>query len=273
MTPLTFSMLPALEQNPLVIPERVRFKSDGLEVPALLFRPARPNGAGIVHPHGGPSAQYCFEWDILAQYFIAKGYTLLMPNYRGSTGYGVEYEHANYEHWGAGDMQDCLNAARFLGRLDWVVPERIAIYGASYGGYMAACCLSRDPDYLFACGVSKFGDAHLETSWALCNRDLRLYTEMMLGHPAKNHEVYVNGSPIYDVENIESPVLILHGLEDDIVPPESSEAWAEALQEAGKVFEYKTYAGESHGFLKRATQMDAYARIERFMDWYLIPLP
>lgn len=273
-TPLTYSMLPALEKLSLAMPEPVAYKSkDELEIPSLYFHPEHPNGAAILYPHGGPSSQYCYEWDPLTQYLVAKGYTFIMPNYRGSTGYGLEFEQRNYGQWGQGDMQDCLAGASFLASLDWVTPERIAIYGASYGGYMVACCLARDPDYLFACGISKFGDAHLETSWALCSRELRYYTEKMIGHPAKNREAYYDGSPIYQVENIQSPVLILHGLEDDIVPPEASEDWVEALRHADKTFEYKTYAGETHGFLKRVTQMDAYERIERFLDWYLMPMP
>jgi dipeptidyl aminopeptidase/acylaminoacyl peptidase len=93
---------------------------------------------------------------------------------------------------------------------------------------------------------------------------------MPLGHPAEQRQVYRAGSPIYQVENIQKPVLILHGLEDDVVPPEASEEWVEALRRAGKTFEYKTYAGEPHGFLKRADQLDVYRRVERFLDWYLL---
>ncbi len=273
MIQLTFSNLPALARNNLVVPEKVAYKShDGLEIQAFLYRPSHPNKSAILYPHGGPSGQYSYEWDILAQYFIAKGYTYLAPNYRGSTGYGVEFEHANYNQWGIGDMQDCLHGARFLHGLSWVDPARIAIFGGSYGGYMVALCLSRDPDYLFACGVSKYGDAHIENSWALCKRDLRIYTEMMLGHPGHNRQVYIDGSPIFQVENIKKPVLLLHGLADDVVPPEASEMWVEAMRRAGKTFEYKTYSGEPHGFLKRATQLDAYGNIERFLDWYLMPI-
>jgi dipeptidyl aminopeptidase/acylaminoacyl peptidase len=98
---------------------------------------------------------------------------------------------------------------------------------------------------------------------------LRLYTEIFLGHPAKNRQVYIDGSPLYQVANIKKPVLILHGLDDDVVPPEASEDWVDALRKAGKTFEYKTYAGEPHGFLMRKTQLDAYGRMERFLDWHL----
>lgn len=272
LTQLTFSNPPALARNTLVMPERFSYHSyDGLEIPAFLLRPERPNGAAVLYAHGGPSALYNFGWDILAQYFVAKGYTWLAPNYRGSTGYGVPFEHANYGDWGKGDMQDCLHGARTLADLAWVDPARLAIYGPSYGGYLVACCLSRDPDYLFACGVSKYGDANVLSSWAQCNRTLRLYSEMFLGHPARQRQIYQDASPIHQVAHVQRPVLILHGLLDDVVPPQASEEWAEALRRADKPFEYKTYAGEPHGFLRRATQLDAYGRIERFLDWHLLP--
>ncbi len=269
---LTFSITPALMANKLITPERVSYKSiDGLEIPAFLFHPDKPNGAAILYPHGGPSAQYGYEWDLSAQYLMAKGYTLLAPNYRGSTGYGVKFEHANYNNWGLGDTEDCLNGARFLGGLPGIDPARLAIMGNSYGGYLTNCSLARDPEYLFACGIAKYGDANTLSSWALCKRDLRLYTEIFLGHPASNRKVYHQSCPINDVQKVQKPLLLLHGLQDDVVPPQASEEWAEALRAHGKTFEYKTYSGESHGFLRIETKLDVLTRIERFLDWYLMP--
>ena len=270
VTQLTFSQSPAMAKNKLVMPEFISYKSfDGLEIPAFLFKPEKPNGAAVLYPHGGPSSLYTAEWDVLAQYLIAKGYTYIAPNYRGSTGYGVDFEHLNYDNWGIGDTKDCLYGAKYLCTLPGIDPARIAIMGGSYGGYMTACSLSRDPEYLFACGIAKYGDSNLYTSWAQCNRHLRLYTEIFLGHPAKKYEAYIKGSPIRDVDNVKKPVLVLHGLLDDVVPPEASEEWVEALKAHGKTFEYKTYSDEPHGFLRRKNQLDAYARIERFLDWYL----
>ncbi len=269
---LTFSSPPALASRRLVQPRVVTYPSfDGKLISALLYTPEKPNGAGLVHPHGGPSAQYIFDFDILAQYLVAKGYTLIAPNYRGSTGYGVAFEQSNYNDWGGGDLQDVLHAARHLLTLNWIDPKRLGVFGGSQGGYLTNLCLARDPDYLFACGISKYGDAHIESSWALCKRDLRIYTEMMLGKPGLNRDVYVRGSPLFQVDDIKRPLLVLHGLADDVVPPEASEILVEALRKAGKVFEYKTYAGEPHGFMKRATLLDAYERVERFLDWYLMP--
>ena len=272
VTQLTFSNPPALQANRLVVPEMVSYRSDdGLEIPAFLYRPERSNGAAILYPHGGPKDQYVFLWDELAQYFTAKGYTYLAPNYRGSTGYGKTFERANYNDWGLGDTRDCLHGARFLRGFKDIRPESIGIMGGSYGGYMTICSLSRDLEYLFACGVSKYGDSNLVSSWAQCEKRVRLYTEIFLGHPATSLPVYQKGSPITEVDNVRKPVLILHGLLDRIVPPEASEEWVEALKRHDKVFEYKTYGDEPHGFLRRENLFDACERMERFLDWYLLP--
>jgi dipeptidyl aminopeptidase/acylaminoacyl peptidase len=269
---LTFSNLPALAHMAMVVPETINFPSfDNLEIPALLLRPARPNGAGVLFVHGGPNDQNTYGWDIFTQYLVAKGYTVLMPNYRGSTGYGIEFERANYYDWGSGDLQDCLHGGAFLASQPGVRPGRIAVMGSSHGGYLVNCCLARDPQYRFACGVSKFGDANILSSWAQCSRRLRLYTQVYMGHPASHLPAYQRSSPILDVANVQKPLLIMHGLLDDIVPPEASEEWVRALRQAGKTFEYKTYANEPHGFLHRTNKLDAWARIERFLDWYLVP--
>ena len=277
MTQLTFSRPPAFDALNLVTPQHITYRSyDGLEIPALLWLPPPPGegwgegrpGPAILRPHGGPADHSRNEWDSLAQYLVAKGYTYLAPNFRGSTGYGRAFEHANYNNWGVGDMQDVLHGARFLHTLG-VDPARIGILGSSYGGYMVACCLARDPDSLFACGVSKYGDANVYSSWAQCERGTRLYTEMMLGHPRDNWAVYRAASPVHEMANVRAPVLLIHGLEDDVVPPQASEEWAEALRRHDKTFEYVTYAGEPHGFLRYDTEMDWMRRTERFFDWYL----
>lgn len=271
---VTFSRPPALEGLHLILPEKVRFlSSDNVEVPALLYKPVNPNGAAIVHPHGGPRDQSIFEWQVFVQYLVAKGYTYLEVNYRGSTGYGKKYEFLNQNSWGIGDTQDVIQGAKYLASQKWVDRDRIAVMGGSYGGYLTICSLARDPDHRFACGIAIYGDADLYSSWALCERDTRLYTEMQLGHPSLNTRAYKAGSPIYQVKDITKPMLILHGLEDEIVPPQASEVLVEALKREGKIFEYKTYARESHGFLNNAVNQDVYSRIERFLDWYLLPKP
>lgn len=271
VTQLTFSNAPALETLDLVMPESVSYQSlDGLEIPAFLYRPRHPNGAAIVYPHGGPTSQYVLEWDIWAQYMVGKGYTWLAPNFRGSSGYGKTFERANHDTWGVRDTEDCLAAADFLAAKPGMDPRRVGIYGASYGSYLAVCALTSDPKHRFAAAVAKYGDCNILTSWAQGERETREDMERMMGHPAVWRENYVNGSPVLKVANIRSPILIVHGLQDDIVHPLQSEELVEALKREGKTFEYRTYPDEGHGLLLRKNQLDFFGHMERFVDWYLL---
>jgi dipeptidyl aminopeptidase/acylaminoacyl peptidase len=268
---LTFSNPPALAVLDLVMPERVSYKSfDGLEIPSVLYRPKTPNGAAIVYPHGGPTSQYLLEWDIWAQYMVAKGYTWLAPNFRGSTGYGIEFERANHNVWGVDDTKDCLAGADYLCSLVGIDPNRVGVYGASYGSYLVVCALTYDPQFRFVCGIAKYGDCNILTSWALSDRAVREDLERMMGHPATDRNGYRVGSPVSQVANIHAPLLIVHGLLDPIVHPLQSEELVEALKKEGKTFEYKTYADEGHGLLRRKNQIDFYTHMERFVDWYLL---
>jgi dipeptidyl aminopeptidase/acylaminoacyl peptidase len=270
-TQLTFSKPPVLDRLEQIVPERVSFKSfDGLDIPAFLYRPAKPNGVAIVYPHGGPTSQYALEWDGYAQYFVAKGYTWFAPNFRGSTGYGIEFERANHGVWGIDDTKDCLAAADYLASLDEIDAERIGIFGASYGSYMAVCALAYDEQNRFALGVAKYGDCNILSSWAQGDLIGREDLERMMQHPSLNRQGYKIGSPIWRVAEIERPLFIAHGLKDDRVHPLQSEELVEGLKRHDKVFEYVTYADEGHGFLRRASKIDFYSRLERFFDWYLL---
>ena len=271
VTQLTFSMPPALASLDLVCPEHLMYPSfDGLMIPSFIYRPKAPNGGAVIYPHGGPTAQYTLEWDIWAQYMVAKGYTILAPNFRGSSGYGTDFERANYGVWGVDDTKDCLLGADYL-TMKWNIdPMRIGIFGGSYGGYLTICALAFDPLHRLACGVSKYGDCNLLTSWAMCDRSGHEDLYRMMGHPSTNKEAYLAGSPINKVDSIEAPILIVHGLNDPYVPPLQSEELVDALRREDKVFEYITYPDEGHGILRRKNQLDFIQRMERFIDWYLL---
>jgi dipeptidyl aminopeptidase/acylaminoacyl peptidase len=176
VTQLTFSCPPALQKNKKVMPEIVSYKSyDGLDIPAFLYRPEKPNGAAILYPHGGPKDQYVFFWDELAQYFTAKGYFYLAPNY--AVHRLASSLSAPMQRLGIGIRR--IVCAKFRGVKKSA--GKIGVAGGSYGGYMTICALARDPEYLFACGISKYGDSNLVSSWALCEKRLRYYTEIFLG--------------------------------------------------------------------------------------------
>jgi dipeptidyl aminopeptidase/acylaminoacyl peptidase len=253
-------------------PEEVAYQApDGTEIRGFLFRPAGDGPfPAVVYPHGGPTSVYGDEWDGHAQYFVDKGYGWFAINFRGSTGYGRDFERANHGVWGVEDTNDCLAAADFLSGLDWVDSDRIGIFGASYGSYMALASLALDADHRFACGVAKYGDSDIATSWAEGDRGGREDLERMMGTPAENRAAYRAGSPLWRVEDIERPILVAHGELDLRVPPAQSEQLVDALRLHQKTFEYVTYPTEGHGLLRSGPQVHFYRRLERFLDWYLM---
>lgn len=264
----------AVRAAPHVVPQEVVYRSfDGLEIPAWLFRPAgasaeRPAPA-VVCPHGGPTSHYGDDWDGHAQYFVDLGYAWLAPNFRGSTGYGREYERANHGVWGVADTKDCLAAADFLRSLDWVDGERLAIFGASYGSYLALLSVTDDPEHRYRCAVSKYGDCNIETSWTQGDRAGVLDLERMMGSPDDASDAYHAGSPVHRLADMRVPILVAHGERDIRVSPKQSEELVAELRRLGKAYEYVTYPTEAHGFLRAGPQIDFYRRLERFLDRHL----
>jgi dipeptidyl aminopeptidase/acylaminoacyl peptidase len=265
----------SVKRAPYATLEEVAFPSfDGLEIPAFLMRPrgASPEKpvAAVVYPHGGPTMAYADEWDGHAQFFVDKGYAWLMPNYRGSTGYGRDYERLNHGVWGVDDTKDCLAAADYLRTLDWVDGDRLAIFGASYGSYMALLAVTDDPEHRFRCAIPKYGDCDIVTSWAQGDRAGVQDLERMMGPPSAAREAYRAGSAFHRLENVTVPLLIAHGERDERVSPKQSEQLVTELRRLGKTFEYVTYPTEAHGLLRAAPQLDYYRRVERFLDWHLM---
>lgn len=262
----------AVRNAPHVLPEHVWYPAPGGPVPAFLYRPVGASEetpcAAIVHPHGGPTSHYGAEWDGVAQYFLDRGYAWLAPNFKGSTSYGREHERANHGHWATVDTQDCLAAHEWLAAQNWIDGNRIGIFGASYGSYLAL--LSVVDGDRFACAVAKYGDCDILTSWAQGDLVGRLDLERMMGHPGRNPQGYRTGSPIHRIESISAPILIAHGELDARVHPAQSEELVEALRRVGATFDYVTYPSEGHGFLRREPFLDFYRRLERFLDWYLL---
>jgi dipeptidyl aminopeptidase/acylaminoacyl peptidase len=255
--------------------EDVAFGSfDGLEIPGFLMRPAGASAhapvPAVVYPHGGPTDAYGDEWDPHAQYFVEKGYAWLAVNFRGSTGYGREFERSNHGVWGVDDTRDCLAAADFLRGLAWVDSERLAIFGASYGSYMALCSVTADTEQRFRCAIAKYGDCDILTSWAQGDREGVQDLERMMGHPSPARAAYRAGSPFHRLQGLGVPLLIAHGERDERVSPQQSEQLVAELRRLGKTFEYVTYPTEAHGLLRAGPQIDFYRRLQRFLDWYLM---
>lgn len=272
---LTDSRTPSLESAGLVTPKVVHYLSgDGTTVTGFLYRPTRASAANrrpaIVYPHGGPADSWALLWSLRLQWLVAKGYAVLAPDYRGSTGHGLEFQRALYGAWGRVDTEDVLAAADYLASLDWVDGSRLGIFGTSYGAYLAVLSLARDPQHRYRCAAAVYGDSDIRRSWATGDRTGREDLERQMGHPSPNAEAYRLGSPILDVGKIERPLLICHGLEDQRVHPRQSEELVEELRRHDKAFEYIVYRGEGHGILVPDNLRHFYGRLERFLDWHLM---
>lgn len=272
-----FAPTPApVRSAPHVVPEHITYEShDGMEVHGWLYRPVGATAdspcPAVVHPHGGPTSASADEWDGMVQYFVDKGYAWFQPNFRGSTGYGSAFERSNHGVWGVDDTHDCLAAFDMLAGLDWVDTTRVAIFGGSYGSYMALTAVVDDPQYRFACAVAKYGDCDILTSWAQGDLVGRLDLERMMRHPKVARDAYRLGSPIHRIEQLGVPVLVAHGELDERVHPNQSLELVEALRRLGKQYEYVTYPTEGHGFLRPEPWLHFHRRLERFLDWYLMP--
>ena len=187
----------------------------------------------VVYPHGGPTDCYGDDWDGHAQYFVDQGYAWLAINFRGSTGYGRDFERKNHGDWGVGDTKDCLAAADYLRTLDWVDGERLGIFGASYGSYMALLAVTDDPEHRFRCAVPKYGDCDI-THLVGAGRPLgssgpRAHD----GHARRRRARRTSPArPYHRLENIEVPLLIAHGERDERVSPKQSEQLVERLRRA-----------------------------------------
>jgi dipeptidyl aminopeptidase/acylaminoacyl peptidase len=257
-------------------PQVVSYDSfDGLEIHAYLFRPAGASAdspvPAVVYPHGGPLEAYGDYWDGHAQYFVDKGYAWIAPNYRGSTGYGRDFERLLHGRIGDVDTKDCLAAADYLRALDWVDGERLGVFGASWGSFISLLSVTDDPEHRFRCAVCKYGDCDMFTSWSQGDRSGVLESlENFVGPPSGAREAYEVASAVRRLENVRVPILVAHGEKDERVHPKQSEELVAELRRLGKTYEYVTYPTEAHGLLRAGPQIDFYRRLERFLDWHLL---
>lgn len=253
--------------------EIVSFSSrDGLEIQGLLYSPPLPSsepGPAIVWVRGGPNAVHVDGWHPLLQYLAQRGYTILAPNYRGSTGSGRAFMEANYGATTGGDMDDWLGAADQLRRLPTVDPHRVAIMGRSYGGYATLLALGVHPDE-FQAGVGFCSPSDWFGYWENCEIGWgrRLHVKLM-GLPITNRETQTLRSPITYARRYEAPVLILQGDADIGVPYRQAMVMADELRALGKEYECVIYPGENHVYTGQYAIKDSTARIEAFLAAHL----
>jgi dipeptidyl aminopeptidase/acylaminoacyl peptidase len=261
--------------------ERAKLKGrDGLAFETNLWRPAGATGKRggrrvptVVHAHGGPTAQALRTFSPFKQRLVADGFAFLDVDFRGSSGYGRSFRHANHGEWGHADVHDVIDAARWAVEQPWS-DGRLVVFGGSYGGYMVLCALVEEPA-MWAAGVDLFGDSDIAESYRHGDREGRLDLHKMMGSPddPERTELYRRGSPVFRAERIQAPLLILHGRKDKRVVPLMSERMVEALEIEGKRYEVHWYDEEAHGWEQRENLRDSYERILAFLKTNVLDEP
>ncbi len=258
----------------LVWPEHISWRAlEGVTVYGQFYRPVRDPAPYrpplLVDIHGGPTGQRGARWDPVLQYFLQRGWAVLCPEYRGSTGYGRAYTQALRGNWGVHDVHDTLAGIEHLARAGLVDPDRVAVMGGSAGGYTVLMLLALASDRVKA-GVDLFGVTDLLALAETTHRLEAHYTDTLIGPLPEAYPKYRERSPIHLAHKIRRPLLVLQGAEDRVVTREQSDALVQAVRAAGGTVEYQVYPGEGHGWVRAATIRDALSRIDRFLVKHVI---
>lgn len=206
----------------------------------------------IVNSHGGPTGMAPADYKAAFAYWTSRGFGIVDVNYSGSAGFGRAYRNRLYGKWGVADVDDCVSAVDELVERELADPERIAIRGGSAGGYTTLQALVTSE--VFAAGVSSYGIGDLEMLATDTHKFEARYLDRIVGPYPEQQELYVHRSPIHHVDRLSSPMLILQGLDDKVVPPNQAEAMADALRAKGLPVALMMFEGEGHGFRKESTR-------------------
>ena len=266
---LSRSAVASLGSAPMPDSQIVHYKTfDGKTISALMWVPFNLNRDGsnpaLVLPHGGPTGQVQDYWSPRVAALVSRGYICIAPNVRGSTGYGIDFQRANYQDLGGGDLQDEVYATKFLQATGYVAPRKIGITGGSYGGFMTLMAIGKTPD-AWTAAVELFGIIDWMSMLQHSDPQLQQYEKSLLGDPVKDKKAYDAASPITYIHNVMVPLLVLQGDNDPRVPKEEATQVVELLKRDGKTVDAHYYPNEGHGFEKRENQIDA---IRRTVDWF-----
>ena len=260
-----------LNPDTFAAPELVHYPTfDDRSIPAWFYRPeprAEPAPA-VVIVHGGPEGQSRPNLNFLAQYLLRHGYAVLVPNVRGSTGYGNAYSHLDDVEKRMDSVADLARAAEWLKTQPGVAGDHIAVYGGSYGGFMVLAALTSYPG-LFAVGVNIVGISNFVTFLENTSHYRRAHREAEYGSLANDRAFLEKISPLTQVDRITVPVLVVHGANDPRVPLGEAEQLVEALEARGVPTEFLVFKDEGHGLVKLANKLVAYPAIVDFLERHL----
>lgn len=253
----------------LAAAEDIRWRSvDGLEIQGWLYRARTNRGQAVIYIHGGPSMHMEDRFHPLIQYLVSRGFNVLVPNYRGSTGFGLSFrELIKEDGWGGREQDDIAAGARMLIERGLAVPGKVGVTGTSFGGYSAWVLATRCPREWIAAAVPVCGMTDLVVDYNTTRPDLRPYSaEMMGGTPEELPARYHERSPIHFIENIQADLMIVQGARDPNVTPENTRLVVSELKRCGIAHELLVFEDEGHGILKPANQLRLYRRMADFFE-------
>lgn len=258
--------------NPITYTSR-----DGLTIEGYLTLPKgytmenAKNLPVVVNPHGGPWARDSWGYNPEVQFLASRGYAVLQMNFRASTGYGRKFTELGYKQWGQAMQNDITDGVEWLIKKGIADPKRVAIYGASYGGYATLAGVTFTPD-LYACAVDYVGVSNLLSFMNTIPPYWKPLLDMMhemVGDPETDKEMMEKYSPVFHVDQIKAPLFIAQGANDPRVNKAESDQMVEALKKRGVEVEYMVKENEGHGFYNEENKFDFYRAMEKFLDKYL----
>ncbi|HSZ60585.1 MAG TPA: S9 family peptidase [Terriglobales bacterium] len=273
---LTSSLVGGVRSEDMVQPYLVHYPSRDRKwtISAFVYMPYNlphnPEHPAIIYVHGGPTAQTMNTFNRFVQYMANQGYIVIAPNYRGSSGYGKDFQQANLFDMGGGDLQDVLAAADFIKQTGYVDSKKLILMGGSYGGYLTMMGVTKAPE-VWAAGVPIVPFVNWFTE--IQNEDPVLQQSDLatMGDLVKNKALYEDRSPINFVDQIKAPLYLLAGGNDPRCPKSEAQQVVDAIKKRGGVAEYKVYENEGHGFAKVENQIDAYKRVAEFLKAHVPP--
>jgi len=270
---LTQPDLGGIDPGTFVEPELFSYRSfDDLEVPGFIYKPVNSGGKKlpcIIAIHGGPEGQATYGFAPIFQYFVSAGFVIVEPNVRGSTGYGKKYESLDNVRNRENSVKDIASLVEYLYTKEYIEPNKIAVYGGSYGGYMVLACLTLYP-HLFAAGIDVVGISNFVTFLENTGDYRKNNRASEYGSLESDREFLENISPLGRVNNITAPLMIIHGRNDPRVPVGEAEQMYDAIIKKGGIAELHIYEDEGHGISKQKNRLDIYPKIVKFLDKYLI---
>ena len=273
LTQITHNANETLQRIELPRSQLVTYRSfDGRLISAFVWVPFNlkrdGKAAAVVMPHGGPTGQTSDSFNGRAELLASRGFVVIAPNVRGSTGYGMEFQNANIKDLGGGDLKDEIAGVDFLKATGFIDAKRVGLWGGSYGGYMTLMAIGKTPN-VWSAAVDEYGILNWLTMLQHEDPFLQEYEKSLLGDPVRDRSIYEASSPLQYIRNETAPLLVLQGDNDIRVPREEAEQVVAILKAEGRTVDAVYYPEEGHGFVKREHQRDELTRSIAWLQKYL----